>query len=147
MWNCEVCTECKENRKKPIRPFSLEYLALSALLLKTKQENDDNKNEIQKNKYLFGTVYRHQFQNLSYLIYEYQEPLRNRYMKLQQVNALISFFLLSKDDRDKSHNDDIFQKVQPLCYCQFKKCKICFDNCNTEKRVKNGHYMNCKNIF
>lgn len=142
-----VVSNVKKTKKKPIRPFSLKYLALSALFYKTHRENDDKINEIQKNKYLFETVFNSKlFRNLPYLVFECQEPLKNHYIQVLRIDQLVSHFLQNQSIRDRN-NSDMIVKVQPWCACQLNNCEICFDNCNAEKRVKNGHYTNCKHLY
>lgn len=147
MWSCESCIKCEENNSKSIRPFSLKYLAMGALFYKIKRENDDNLNEIKKNKYLFLTVFNNElYRNLSYIVYECELLFKKNCIQELRVDQLVSHFLHNQSNSNRN-SSDMIQKVQPWCICQSNDCEICFDNCNAEKRVKNGHYTDCKRFY
>lgn len=132
---CSKCRKCVKFQNLPLRPFTLEYLALAAVLRKNISANDDV-SEIHQNPQIFqNNKYRKKWKQWKYDIYE------NLFIQC----ALYIIYWLSKPLEDRDFH---IATVKPFCRCLSMTCaEECHYFCYDKLRRKYSHNSRCKKTF
>lgn len=148
---------CEELKKEPIRPFSLQYLALSAVL-GNNHFVEDNQNELQTNKHLFETdLYKKLLQNTAYNTTEDEHCLEfidtvryervKRWFDLCTADRIYQYLLRKQKDRCCLD----YKVIRPWCKCKIATFKTyCVEDtyyCTEYERLANAHYSSCDQTF
>lgn len=148
---------CNEFKKETIRPFSLQYLALGAVLGNNLDINDSSKNELLTNKHLFETdSYKKLLQNAPYNVFEDKHCLEfNETVRYERVKRWICLcdganiyrYILRKQTERCSG----YTIVRPWCKCKSATFKSrCVEDtyyCTEYERIENAHYSSCDQSF
>lgn len=150
--------QCDDLKKITITPFSLQYLALGAVLKKN-LDVDDNKNELQneENKHLFEThSFKNFLQNAKYnteldekctnIINEGQTvEFKNYWIRVKSGDYIYRYLSENKKEIRKSDPDII--TIRPWCNeCRFflVHCVEGTLECEEFQRTEYAHYSDCQ---
>lgn len=145
--------KCRELRKETLRAFTLQYLALGALLNCTLRVSD-SENKIQENKKLFETeIYQNLLRNFQYNTFANKTIIEKinsvkcetEICGVSTVHADLLYQHFSQQMKTRSSSfESGIEIVEPWCKCHPTiRCDECLDICIEKKRLKNGHYSSC----
>lgn len=139
---CIDCKKCEKFRNRRLRPLTLEYLALAAVLRNNISTND-NQNEVKQNPEIFtNKLFRRKWKKWRYDIFH----------RMYSNRALHIIHWLSRTKEDRFTHDFQIATVKPFCNCQTVTCAewcfyVCHDDVNSYKKRYHSHTTKCKMLF
>lgn len=134
---CSKCRKCEKFRNHPLRPFTLEYLAL-ATVLRNNICRHDKPNEIQQNPEIFkNKKYTKRWKKWHYDVF--------KSLYFNPVPYIVYWLSQTVEVRD-SH-DFQMATAKPFCRCQEIGCIECLYSCYDGLRRQYSHTKKCKQTF
>lgn len=162
--NCER-KRCCDLQKLTIRPFSLQYLALRALLNHL-SSIENSREEIEKFRHLFDTeTYDRMLQNTKYNVDKNffiqnigEFEIKKLYIRyhIESADFIFRRLLINRTFANRKLEDEI-ETVRLWCICKTIYPHYCCKNCGIggshpcfyreHLRLENAHYSYCENHF